>query len=208
MHDLALRLPCTATNRVKARPAMPNCDFYAAGDDHRLIIEFVLAETSCRVFELSSEANEKLKEFRSFGELQSIQRGGGKWPPLLKLWPVSANPKVEIEKKKFAATETRPAWTREELQGWGTIQLYLEAPMEGGLRPSHTNHNSKRRAERWEPTYPELPSAEMWDFAAVSRESGRLNRFIRKLAVGKLGSRVVLPAAQTLFDAGTRPRLI
>jgi hypothetical protein len=196
------RLPA----RLHSGSSMPNCDFYAADDDHRLIIEFVLAETSCRVFELSSEANEKLREFRSFAELQSINRKGV-WPPLLNLWPVSANPKVKIGKTKFAATGTRRAWTREELQGWGTIQLYLQSPREGGLRPSHTNHNSKRRAERWAPTYPEQPSVEGWDFAAVNRESGLLNRFIRKLAVDKLGSRVVLPGAQTLFEAGTKPRL-
>ena len=185
---------------------MPNCDFYAADDDHRLIIEFVLAETSCRVFELSSEANEKLRKFRSFAELQSAKRKGV-WPPLLNLWSVSANPKVKVEKTKFAATKTRPAWTREELQGWGPIQLYLESPREGELRPSHTNHNSKKRAERWAPTYPEQPSVGGWDFATVNRESGRINRFIRKLAVGKVGSRVVLPGAQALFVAGTQPRL-
>jgi hypothetical protein len=185
---------------------MPNCDFYAAGDDHRLIIEFVLAETSCRIFELSSEANKKLREFRSFAELQSTKRNAS-WPSLLNLWPVSSNPKVKIEKQKFAATKTHPAWTREALQGWGTIQLYLESPREGGLRPSHTNHNSKKRAEKWAPIYPEGTSTGEWDFDAVNRESGRINRCIRRLAVGKIRSRVVLPGAQALFEAGTEFRL-
>lgn len=31
---------------------MPDCDFYADGDDYRQVIDFVSAETSCRVFEI------------------------------------------------------------------------------------------------------------------------------------------------------------
>ncbi len=47
----------------------------------------------------------------------------------------------------------------------------------------------------------------MWDFKAVTAESSRINRFIRKLATSKRGSRVVLPGAAAAFSDGIEARL-
>jgi hypothetical protein len=37
---------------------MPNCDFFAAGPDHRAVLEFVLSQKNCRVYELGSEPDQ------------------------------------------------------------------------------------------------------------------------------------------------------
>jgi hypothetical protein len=80
--------------------------------------------------------------------------------------------------------------------GWGLIQLCFEAPREEKLEASHTNHNSQKRAEGWAPTYPkDAKYVATWDWAAVTRVSGRLVRHIRGLQADMLGSRPVLPAA-------------
>ncbi|MBM4781216.1 MAG: hypothetical protein GQE15_26315 [Archangiaceae bacterium] len=186
---------------------MPNCDFYAAGDDFHLIVDFVLRETSCRVFELTSRPNTRVREFRSADALVSIRRAGAPWPPLLVLWPVSANPNVRFRRVNVAAQGRRRAWWREEPEGWGLIQLYLVGPRGRSLSPSHTNHNTAERAARWRSTYPDLDAPSSWDFGAVTRESSRLNRFIRSQAVLKYGSRPVLPGAAALFEAGVERSL-
>lgn len=186
---------------------MPNCDFYAAGDDFHLLVDFVLRETSCRVFELSSRPNKRVREFRSADALVALQRRGVLWPPLLVLWPVSANASVRFRRVNVAAQGRRGAWWREEPEGWGLIQLYLVGPRGRSLSPSHTNHDTAARAGRWRSTYPELEAPSSWDFGAVTRESSRLNRFIRAQAVAKLGSRPVLPGAAALFEAGVERSL-
>jgi hypothetical protein len=171
---------------------MPNCDFYAAGEDHRLIVEFILAQTSCRIFELSSAPGKRLRELKSYEEMVACRSG------LFNLWPVAACAKVRIVRNK--------ATKREELEGWGTIHLYWGRRRAGGLGKSHTNHNSAKRAATWQATYKNIPSVASWDFSAVTRESGMINRAIRKLAVAKLDSRVVLPEARRLFKAGIKPQ--
>jgi hypothetical protein len=59
------------------------------------------------------------------------------------------------------------------------------------------------RALKWEPIYIDrLGSVDAWDWREVERISGRLSRFIRKLAVDKSGSRVILPSAARMLSEG------
>ena len=61
---------------------------------------------------------------------------------------------------------------RYSAKGWGLIQLLFEAPRQGKLAASHTNHNSQKRAERWAPTYPEdARYVATWNWAAVTSVS-------------------------------------
>ena len=78
------------------------------------------------------------------------------------------------------------------------IQLYLQRP---SRMSSHTNHNSKKRAENWDKLNDD-DSADDWDFELVTQASSRLNRFIRKCGQQKIGSRVLLSGATALFHAG------
>jgi hypothetical protein len=188
---------------------MPHCAFYAGGDDYRLIVDFVLTKTSCRIFEGRSLQNAPLLEFRSFAALEVLRRARGAraWPGSLSLWPIAANGAVRIRGEQYAANEKHPAWRFEQLEGWGVVQLMLTSPRKGCLSPSWTNHNSDRRASNWAATYPDMPGPDAWDFKAVNRESSRINRFIKKLSVGRRGTRFVLPGAQQLFDAGIETSL-
>lgn len=86
--------------------------------------------------------------------------------------------------------------------GWGLIQLYFGTMRKGRLTPSHTNHNTESRALAWSDTEHDLGPVSAWDFAEVTRASARLNRFIRKIAPRKLGSRPVLRAAAAALDSG------
>jgi hypothetical protein len=85
---------------------------------------------------------------------------------------------------------------RYDAEGWGLVQLYFGIMRDGRLSPSHTNHNSQKRARNWESLYKRLGPVDAWNWSEVSRVSGRLNRFIKSLATGRQGSRPILPVAQ------------
>lgn len=87
---------------------------------------------------------------------------------------------------------------REFADGFGMVQFYLQRP---SRMSSHTNHNSKKRAENWDHLNDDN-SAGDWDFELVTQTSSRLNRFIRKRGQQKIGSRVLLPGATALLHAG------
>jgi len=91
-----------------------------------------------------------------------------------------------------------PGTFQYKTSGWGLVQLYLEPPRDRRLRPSHTNHNSEKRALAWEQMYPALGPVAEWNWSAVSRWSRRLNGYIQKCGVDKLYRRAVLPEAKRL----------
>ena len=73
----------------------------------------------------------------------------------------------------------------------------MQRPTE--LPLSWTNHNTRKRAEKWS-TLPYSDDPAQWDWPLVTRASGKLNRTIRKLAVDKIGAHPVLPQAATLIS--------
>ena len=48
---------------------MPNCDFYATLADHEPLLEWLLAENTCAVYELSSICENPLCRFASAAEI-------------------------------------------------------------------------------------------------------------------------------------------
>lgn len=176
---------------------MPSLRFYAANADHDAIVDFVLRETSCAVFELSSEPSRKLRQFKS-----SPLPRRARWP-LLELWSTNANSRPRIKRETFT-TDAR-TWWRESLDGLGVIQLYLEGVRGRSLVPSSTGHNSLKRATTWAMTKRDRLALAQWDFDEVTRESARINRFIQSLAVNTFGKLAVLPAADELFRVGVEP---
>jgi len=181
---------------------VPNCDFYAYGDDHRRILSYVLENLPCRLFELYSAYDSELVEFSSLEQIASHYNINN-WPAgdhasmRFQLLPADACGQVQFTRIQLNSSRCNSATFRYSSDGWGLIQLYLESPRKGQLRQSHTNHNSEKRAAAWAATYPELNPPSDWDWAAVTSFSRKLNRFIRKTAVSKSGSRVVLPAASS-----------
>ncbi len=175
---------------------MPNCDFDACEDDAERIVRFVFSQDGWSLWELASRADSELRQFSTLDELlrafdlsaESVH---------LQLHTPEMGGCVHAKRITFDPQSVPDATFRYDSSGWGLIQLYLIAPRNGRLGASHSNHNSERRARGWEPTYDDEPDrVDDWDWKAVSRISSGLNRFIRSQAVGKSGSRPVLPCAQ------------
>lgn len=174
---------------------MPNCDFYALAPDCEAILDFVFSNRDWRLLEAYSLPDRELRTFTSVGAVTSafdLTREHAQ----LKLYAPEMRGHVTPERINLKPGVLGNATFRYSTNGWGLIQLRFEAPRQETLAASHTNHNSQNRAERWAPTYPEdAEYVATWDWAAVTRVSGRLVRHIRSLGAAKVGSRPVLPAA-------------
>lgn len=173
---------------------MPNCDWYGTLEDHQVIMQYVLDQDELQVWELAS-TNGPLRRFHSvddvMNEFNKPSPDSGKAKHALHLT-------LYVEGACSHGFQPRKRHGRVFADGLGMIQFYLERP---SSNPSHTNHNSRKRAERWDALV-EGDSALYWDFDLVSRVSSRVNRFIRKNGEAKLGSRVLLPGAAELWRTG------
>ncbi len=175
---------------------MPNHDFYAVGDDHRSVLEFVFDVLGCQVRESYSAPNAALREFSDAkSALAAWDEEGRRTGLMLDLYHPSAGGLVRIRRFDLDERPFGRGAFRHVVEGWGLIQLHLADPRDGRLARSHTNHNSQKRAQVWAATYPELERPDTWDWTAVTRVSSRLNRYIRKLAVDKRRGRSVLSGA-------------
>jgi hypothetical protein len=186
---------------------VPNCDFYATPEDHEPLLTCLFAEATCHVYELASDFEQPLKRFESAVEvMRQFERrypNGDPWQVHLQLYVLGAGPPFEPQRTALNPSACDGATVRYTAEGWGLVQLYLSAPRADRLDNSHTNHNSRRRAERWEPTYiGELGSPAAWDFSRITAFSSRLNRQIRNRGVATVGSRAVLPGALELWERG------
>ena len=79
---------------------MPNCDFYATPEDHRGILDWLFADRSCDVYELASDFEKPLRQFRSTDEvLQQFDRhhtSGDPWTSInMQLYLHGCRPAVQ-----------------------------------------------------------------------------------------------------------------
>lgn len=186
---------------------MPNCDFYAIPEDHERLLHWLFGEGACRVFELSSDFEQPLKEFRSVGDVLSqfdrTYSTGKKWATVhLQLYVLGACPPFVPRRVQLNPNACDGATFRYAADGWGLVQLYLAAANSRGLDNSHTNHGSQKRAEAWAPIIPAMQDVDLWDFKKINSFSSRLNRQIKKLSVAKIGSRPILSGALKLWQEG------
>lgn len=187
---------------------MPNCDFYGTPHDHEQLLNWLFNEGTCRVYELSSEFEQPLKEFKTAKEvLAQFDRTystGEKWHTVhLQLYVIGASPPFIPVRVNLNPEKCGGATFRYAAEGWGLVQLYLSAVTVHGLKNSHSNHNSQKRAITWAPTFKDMQSVEAWDFKKITSFSSRLNRQIKKLSVAKRGNNVVLPDALKFWQEGT-----
>jgi hypothetical protein len=187
---------------------MPNCDFYAVDKDLEDVLNFVFQELPVRVFESYSSFEHELTELKSVQDIADHyplgQCKNNSESVLLQLWAVNSSKEVRIRKIKLDPKKCDGAQFRYTIEGWGLIQLYLGGVSKSGVIASHTNHNSEKRANAWSSTYSDrMGSPAAWNWKEVTAISNKLNRYIRKAAVTKQGSRPVLKAAADLLAAGT-----
>jgi hypothetical protein len=181
---------------------MPNCDFYATGDDFVRILDFLFEQPGWILIESASRNDQPLRRFGSpsevLGSVDLAIADAHLW-----LYAPALGGEVVERKVTYRAGAVAGALGRTLAEGWGLIQLDLAAARDGSIRPSHTGHNSQARAHGWEATYLDrLGPVDAWDWLEVVRTSSRLNRFIRGLAMGKSGSRPILPMAATAVAQG------
>ncbi|MBB5827445.1 hypothetical protein [Micromonospora carbonacea] len=180
---------------------VPNLDFYAADADWLAVVEAVFELGLFRVFESDSEPGCELREFRAAAEAAAAPRARH-----LELFVVGSGPEPTVSRIDLLAEAPGDPTFRHCCEGWGLVQLHYGGPFGAQeLRWSHTNHNSEKRAAAWAATVPRLGDPAAWDWPAVSRASGRLNRVIRRMAVSRIGAHPVLPhAGRLIADAGLR----
>lgn len=185
---------------------MPNCDFFACGEDHRLILEFLIADGQCDLWELSSLPGEECRKFESLDDFER-RYGFSDWNSInttmhLNLYPHNAGGQLNLRRVDLKSASAPDKAFRINAEGWGMVQLYLEAPRKGFLWSSHTNHNSETRARNWASTVIDMGDPSEWNWTVVNSFSRRLNSFIRKSAVDKVHSHVVLPKAYAMRSTG------
>jgi hypothetical protein len=177
---------------------MPNCDFYAVGQDFGDVLGIVFNQMDCKVFEASSPVGREPAELRSAEEVYARYSIGdclqGHSSVSLQLLPEGADGIIKILRSEVAA-EPSPATLHNKLFGWGLIRLELGGTYAAGIVASHTNHISQRKAKLVENHFPELGEVSSWNWQEVTNFSHRLNGYIWRLAFTEEGSRPILPEA-------------
>ncbi len=185
---------------------MASLDFYAIEQDISDVLEFVLTETDCKIFESYSEYDKELREFKSISEVIGAYDSKSVGTFLLDLWSPSVSSKVVIKKIVLDPRKCNGATHRFTIEGWGLMQLYFGRIQNDEIEHSHYGHNSEKRARNWESTYlDELGSVNDWNWELLKKISGKIQYHIRKrLAVSKVSSRPILKTAFEKHSKGCR----
>ncbi len=186
---------------------MPNCDFYGTIKDHEPILDFLYSNGECDIYELGSEPSCDLRHFRSSEEVLSLfdnpyPNGKQRHSIHLQLYVKGTGPEFVPTRISLDPDVCNGHTFRYSAEGKGLVQLYLSTLDENSLRSSHTNHFSQKGAEKWSDESEDLRNASSWDFKAITSFSSKLNRFIRKMKVAKIGGRVLLPGGLKAWDDG------
>lgn len=105
---------------------MPNCDFYACGEDHRKILECLLADGPCRLLELSSKPGHETMQFESLADFEAhFQFQTWKAVPaiLLQLYPHAAQGTIHQRRVHLKNVAAGAPDYRYSTEGWGMVQL-------------------------------------------------------------------------------------
>ena len=178
---------------------MASLNFYAWTDDMRALLEFLFGETDVRVYESYSDYDAELREFRSTDELtRAFDVGadphGHGTAVLLQMWSPSVMQRISIERIELEV----PGHTfRHRVAGVGLLQLYFGGHYHDVITASHFGHWNEAGARRRAAGDPDTV-----DWPALTRLSGRIQRHIGTLAVGKFRACPILPAAFTALESG------
>jgi hypothetical protein len=186
---------------------MPNCDFYAAGEDYRIVLEYLFATNECRIFESCSPVDaSNVREFQSVSDIvreyaiDSWLSTADEWLSF-RIYPVAAKGQLHLKKLDYDPVRYKGTRFRHRLMGWGLIDLDFHVPQNGTLSASRAHHKSEKRVGKWAGQFAALGPVSGWDWTVVTSFSRRLNRFIGKQAVDKIRKRCVLPGADAFLNA-------
>lgn len=187
---------------------MPTVEFYAVQADTAKLLEFVSAETDCRLYEAYSVPGQPLREFTSAAEALAaypLDHGERRVSRAqFFLWSPSTGPEPVRRRIELRPGVAEGATHRFTLEGWGLIQLLAGGVRERRIERSRIAHNSEARARAWESTDADRSGpVDAWDWKALDRLAGRLVYHVRRrLAADKHGSSPVLPGAQARRASG------
>jgi len=173
------------------------------------LLEFIYAETDCRVFESYSKFDQNLQEFASTEQLLSAydigqDPHGNGYAVLLQLWSPSVSSRVKIERIALIPEKCDRHTFRYNIEGWGLMQLYLGGEKDRLITNSHFGHNSLKRAQAWEPTgIDDLGPVSEWDWDLLMKISRKIQYHVKKrLAASKTSSRPILQGANRKLAGG------
>ncbi len=184
---------------MKARAA--NLDFFAAESDQRALLDFLFTSTDVRVFELYSEFDADLREFRSTDDLASAfpigqDPHGNGCHILLILCSRSVLLKPRIVRFDLNPEKCDGATYRHRIEDDGLMQLFLGGVCGQVITKSNFGHASSIWAER-------ARKRKGINWEAFKKVSNQIQYHIRKrLAAAKVPGRVVLAEATRLARAG------
>jgi hypothetical protein len=184
---------------------MPQCDFFAVGDDFTPILDFVFSQPGWVLVESASRHDLPLRRFASTSDVLAafdLERG----MTHLLLHAPETGGAIREKRITFSPTYARQsgATGRTDAGGWGLIQLFFEPGTPARIGVSFSNcHTESSAREREFVLRNDLGPVDDWDMHEVKRVSERLNRRIRRLGVRKEGSAAVLERAAEIAAAGT-----
>jgi hypothetical protein len=176
---------------------MANLDFSGVREDLRAVLFFVFGATDLRVFELSSEYGQELREFTSVDEVESAYPLGdaSRGRVHLNLWSPSVMRTLDIRRVELDPRHCKGHTFRYALEGSGCIQLYLGGAKDKTIVWSHYGHFTEAGARKWGHEGPN------WE--ALKKLSNKVHYHIRsRLAVAKAPGRPILPEAFRLLSDG------
>jgi len=186
---------------------MPHCRYFGLPADHREVLDWLFIRAACQVYESASEYEKPLRRFcdpdEVLAQFNCRHLSHEPQPSVhLMLYVNDSGPAFTPKRVALVPRSCGGATFRFVAEGWGLISLELSNAADGRLRESWTNHNSRKRAEAWSRSLPDLGEASSWDFETISRFSACLNRHIRGRGVARLGSAVILAGALNAWEAG------
>ncbi len=145
--------------------------------------KLLVSKKNCSIYELYSDFEKPIRIFSNVEEIiQEFQRKVSNRQEsntiYLNIYVQSSGPKFKARKILLDPKKCNGAKYRFSSDGWGMIQLRLSTNTGNRLCSSYTNHNTLKRAEKWENFYKDSDSPSQWNFNSVSQFS---NQFIRKI---------------------------
>jgi len=177
---------------------MANLDFYAVKGDLQKLLAFLYGETDVIVFELSSEFDREIRQFKSLKELENVYEVGqmSKGQLHFQLWSVSV---MKEPQPRRIELKVGGHSFRYSIEGAGLMQLYCGGLNENVIGHTHFGHwNEAGAKERC------VSPTDDCNWEALKKVSGKIQRFIRGTSAAKLYSRPILPDAFSSIKSGKK----
>ena len=182
-------------------------DFFADKSDKINLLDFIIAETDLKIYDLASPYGQEISIYNSTSEIASQfdLENGGQSSITFQLWTEEFGGEVLFRKVNLDPKCSKGYTFRYSTDGWGLMQLYLGGIQNNVLFPSHIGHYNKDAALKWEGKNHFNGMVDKWNWKKVEKASRRIRNHIhRKMALSRIGSYGILPGAEQLSASGIK----